>query len=252
MRARGARVTDIAIIVMAADDGIRPQTNEAIAHAKAAGVPTVIAINKIDRDGANPDRVIEELASIGLMPENWGGDVPVVQVSALKGDNVHELLETVMLVAEIVRLNPRDCWYWLAWSYITNPSCAFQNPLLPCMRAAELQIKLKPYVHLSAHTNIENQSTSLVLSTFECEEAPVVRSEMLLLGTDLVRSRSLVCTDQSSEEDAVDGFLEREDCLESSPGLVVLTFLWMMIDYRTMAMKRIQNTCFPLMEIEGD
>ncbi|KAF7123378.1 hypothetical protein RHSIM_Rhsim12G0182000 [Rhododendron simsii] len=120
------------------------------------------------------------------------------------------------------------------------------------MRAAELQIKPKPYVHLSAHTNIGNQSTSLVLPTFECEEAPVVRSEMLLLGTDLVRSRSLVCTDQSSEEDAVDGFLEREDCLESSPGLVVLTFLWMMIDYRTMAMKRIQNTCFPLMEIEGD
>ncbi|KAI8566856.1 hypothetical protein RHMOL_Rhmol02G0074700 [Rhododendron molle] len=130
MRARGARVTDIAIIVVAADDGIRPQTNEAIAHAKAAGVPIVIAINKIDRDGANPDRVIEELASIGLMPENWGGDVPVVQVSALKGDNVDELLETVMLVAEIVRLNPRDCWYWLAWSYITNPSCAFQNPPL--------------------------------------------------------------------------------------------------------------------------
>ncbi|KAI8540081.1 hypothetical protein RHMOL_Rhmol09G0234000 [Rhododendron molle] len=130
IRARGARVTDIAIIVVAADDGIRPQTNEAIAHAKAAGVPIVIAINKIDRDGANPDRVIEELASIGLMPENWGGDVPVVQVSALKGDNVDELLETVMLVAEIVRLNLRDCWYWLAWSYITNPSCAFQNPPL--------------------------------------------------------------------------------------------------------------------------
>ncbi|KAI8537248.1 hypothetical protein RHMOL_Rhmol09G0009000 [Rhododendron molle] len=79
MRARGARVTDIAIIVVAADDDIRPQTNEAIAHAKAAGVPIVIAINKIDRDGANPDRVMDELGSIGLMPENWGGDVPVVQ-----------------------------------------------------------------------------------------------------------------------------------------------------------------------------
>ncbi|KAI8552292.1 hypothetical protein RHMOL_Rhmol06G0255200 [Rhododendron molle] len=108
MRARGARVTDIAIIVVAADDGIRPQTNEAIAHAKAAGVPIVIAINKIDRDGANPDRVMEELASIGLMPENWGGDVPMVQVSALKGDNVDELLETVMLVAELqdLKANP--------------------------------------------------------------------------------------------------------------------------------------------------
>ncbi|KAL6999778.1 hypothetical protein U1Q18_000934 [Sarracenia purpurea var. burkii] len=104
MRARGARVTDIAIIVVAADDGIRPQTHEAIAHAKAAGVPIVIAINKIDKDGANPERVMQELASIGLMPENWGGDVPVVQISALKGENVNELLETVMLVAELQEL----------------------------------------------------------------------------------------------------------------------------------------------------
>ncbi|GFY97656.1 translation initiation factor 2, small GTP-binding protein [Actinidia rufa] len=108
MRARGARVTDIAIIVVAADDGIRPQTNEAIAHAKAAGVPIVIAINKIDKDGANPERVMQELASIGLMAENWGGDVPMVQISALKGENVDELLETAMLVAELqdLKANP--------------------------------------------------------------------------------------------------------------------------------------------------
>ncbi|KAI8010789.1 hypothetical protein LOK49_LG06G00925 [Camellia lanceoleosa] len=104
MRARGARVTDIAIIVVAADDGIRPQTNEAVAHAKAAVVPIVIAINKIDKDGANPERVMQQLASIGLMPEDWGGDVPVVQISALKGENVDELLETVMLVAELQEL----------------------------------------------------------------------------------------------------------------------------------------------------
>ncbi|KAA8524933.1 hypothetical protein F0562_011429 [Nyssa sinensis] len=104
MRARGARVTDIAIIVVAADDGIRPQTNEAIAHAKAAGVPIVIAINKIDKDGANPERVMQELSSIGLMPEDWGGDIPMVQISALKGENVDELLETVMLVAELQEL----------------------------------------------------------------------------------------------------------------------------------------------------
>lgn len=104
MRARGARVTDIAIIVVAADDGIRPQTNEAIAHAKAAGVPIVIAINKIDKDGANPDRVMQELSAIGLMPEDWGGDVPMVKISALKGENIDELLETVMLVAELQEL----------------------------------------------------------------------------------------------------------------------------------------------------
>ncbi|KAF8408832.1 hypothetical protein HHK36_004901 [Tetracentron sinense] len=104
MRARGARVTDIAIIVVAADDGVRPQTIEAIAHAKAAGVPIVIAINKIDKDGANPDRVMQELSSAGLMPEDWGGDVPMVQISALKGENVDDLLETVMLVAELQEL----------------------------------------------------------------------------------------------------------------------------------------------------
>ncbi|KAM7277216.1 hypothetical protein ACFE04_019082 [Oxalis oulophora] len=104
MRARGARVTDIAIIVVAADDGIRPQTTEAIAHAKAAGVPIVIAINKIDKDGANPDRVMQELSSIGLMPEDWGGDIPMVQISALKGENIDDLLETVMLVAELQEL----------------------------------------------------------------------------------------------------------------------------------------------------
>ncbi|PRQ30663.1 putative protein-synthesizing GTPase [Rosa chinensis] len=104
MRARGARVTDIAIIVVAADDGIRPQTKEAIAHAKAAGVPIVIAINKIDKDGANPERVMQELSSIGLMPEDWGGDVPMVQISALKGKNIDDLLETVMLVAELQEL----------------------------------------------------------------------------------------------------------------------------------------------------
>jgi translation initiation factor IF-2 len=82
MRARGARVTDIAIIVVAADDGVRPQTLEAIAHAKAANVPIVIAINKIDKEGANPDRVMQELSMHGLMPEDWGGDVPMIQVSS--------------------------------------------------------------------------------------------------------------------------------------------------------------------------
>ncbi|GLT64703.1 hypothetical protein SLA2020_371800 [Shorea laevis] len=104
MRARGARVTDIVIIVVAADDGIRPQTTEAIAHAKAAGVPIVIVINKIDKDGANPEKVMQELSAVGLMPEDWGGDIPMVQISALKGQNIDELLETVMLVAELQEL----------------------------------------------------------------------------------------------------------------------------------------------------
>ncbi|BBN05050.1 translation initiation factor IF-2 [Marchantia polymorpha subsp. ruderalis] len=108
MRARGARVTDIAVIVVAADDGVRPQTLEAIAHAKAANVPIVVAINKIDKDGANAERVMQELASNNLMIEDWGGDVPAVQVSAKTGQNVDSLLETIMLLAEIadLRANP--------------------------------------------------------------------------------------------------------------------------------------------------
>eukprot|EP00850_Spirogloea_muscicola_P004174 SM000017S02914 [mRNA] locus=s17:1098991:1103137:+ [translate_table: standard] len=121
MRARGARVTDIAIIVIAADDGVRPQSLEAIAHAKAANVPITIAINKarllssvatcstyMDKTGANADRVMQELAAQGLMPEEWGGDVPMVPVSAKTGDNVDTLLETVMLQAEFqeLRANP--------------------------------------------------------------------------------------------------------------------------------------------------
>lgn len=104
MRARGARVTDIAIIVVAADDGVRPQTLEAISHAKAAEVPIVVAINKIDKDGANPERVKQELSEAGLLPEEWGGKTPMIPISAKKGTGVEELLETVTLVAEVEQL----------------------------------------------------------------------------------------------------------------------------------------------------
>ncbi|WDV47743.1 translation initiation factor IF-2 [Clostridiaceae bacterium M8S5] len=104
MRARGAQITDIAILVVAADDGVMPQTIEAINHAKAAGVPIIVAINKIDKEGANPDRVIQELAEQGLVSEDWGGDTIMVPVSALKGQGVEELLEMITLVAEMLEL----------------------------------------------------------------------------------------------------------------------------------------------------
>ena len=108
MRARGAQVTDIAILVVAADDGIMPQTIEAINHAKAAEVPLIVAINKIDKPGANPDRVKQELADQGLLVEDWGGDVISVPVSALKREGIDTLLEMVLLVAEMeeLRANP--------------------------------------------------------------------------------------------------------------------------------------------------
>ena len=104
MRARGAQVTDMAILVVAADDGIMPQTVEAINHAKAANVPLIVAINKIDKPGANPDRVKQELADQGLLVEDWGGDVICVPVSALKREGIDTLLEMVLLVAEMEEL----------------------------------------------------------------------------------------------------------------------------------------------------
>ena len=104
MRARGTQLTDIAVIVIAADDDIMPQTKEAISHAQAAGVPMVIAINKIDRDVANPDKIKEKLSGMNILVEDWGGKVQSHDISALKGTGVEELLEKIMLEAEILEL----------------------------------------------------------------------------------------------------------------------------------------------------
>ena len=101
MRARGAQVTDIIILVVAADDGLMPQTEEAIQHAQAAGCPIIVAINKMDKPTANPDRVMQELSEYNLLPEVWGGDTTYCQISALRGTGVDELLEMVQLVAEM-------------------------------------------------------------------------------------------------------------------------------------------------------
>jgi translation initiation factor IF-2 len=105
MRARGARVTDIAILVVAADDGVRPQTVEALKHAQAAEVPIIVAINKVDKPEAQPDRVKQELTEYGLVSEEWGGNTTMVPVSALKGENLDELLEMILLVAELEELS---------------------------------------------------------------------------------------------------------------------------------------------------
>ncbi len=109
MRARGARVTDVVVLVVAADDGVMPQTKEAIDHAKAAGVPILVAINKIDKPDANPDRVKKELSDLGFTPEAWGGDTVMVEVSAKKKQNLELLLEMILLVTEIsdLKANPK-------------------------------------------------------------------------------------------------------------------------------------------------
>lgn len=104
MRARGANVTDIAIIVVAADDGMMPQTVEAVNHAKAAGVPIIVAVNKMDKPGANPDRIKQQLTELELVPEEWGGTTIYVPVSALKGTGIKELLEQITVVAEVADL----------------------------------------------------------------------------------------------------------------------------------------------------
>ncbi|MFH5881179.1 translation initiation factor IF-2 [Liberiplasma polymorphum] len=101
MRARGALITDITVLVVAADDGVMPQTREAIDHAKAAGCPIIVAVNKMDRPGANPERVKQELTEFGLLAEDWGGDTVFVEMSALKGEGVSELIEMILLTAEI-------------------------------------------------------------------------------------------------------------------------------------------------------
>lgn len=108
MRARGASVTDVSVIVVAADDGVMPQTREAIDHSKAANVPIIIAVNKMDKPGANPDKVKNALAELGLMPEEWGGDTIFVNCSAKTGEGVKDILETILVVSEVrdLKANP--------------------------------------------------------------------------------------------------------------------------------------------------
>jgi translation initiation factor IF-2 len=104
MRARGASVTDIVIIIVAADDGVMPQTKEAVDHALSAGVPIVVAVNKIDKPDANPDRIYEEMAAINITPESWGGDIPFINISAKSGEGVDLLLETIQTISEVKEL----------------------------------------------------------------------------------------------------------------------------------------------------
>jgi translation initiation factor IF-2 len=104
MRSRGAKATDIIVLVVAADDGVKPQTEEAVQHSKAAGVPLVVAVNKMDKEGVDPDRVKNELSAMEVIPDDWGGDVQFIEVSAITGLGVENLLEAILLQSELLEL----------------------------------------------------------------------------------------------------------------------------------------------------
>ena len=136
MRARGAKVTDVVVLVVAADDGVMPQTREAIDHARAANVPIIVAVNKIDKPDANPDRVKRELADLGLMPEDWGGTTVTVDVSAKKRQNLDLLLEMLLLVADIASSRPtRSGRRWARCSKPSSTRGADRWPASSCRTA---------------------------------------------------------------------------------------------------------------------
>ena len=146
MRARGAQVTDITILVVAADDGVMPQTIEAINHAKAAEVPIIVAVNKVDKPTANPDRVMQELGEYGLYPEDWGGDTIFVQLSAIQGDGIDDLLEMIGLVSEVEELK-------------ANPNCAAVGTVIE----AELDKSRGPAASLLVQNGTLEVGDSLVV-----------------------------------------------------------------------------------------
>lgn len=148
MRKRGASLADIAILVVAADDGVKPQTKEAVNHARAAGVPIVVAINKMDKPGANLDRVKGELAELELTPEDWGGKTVTVPISALKGEGIDELLEMVLLAADV-----------------DQPKANVDRPALASVVESNLDNHLGPLATVLVHTGTLNTGDDIVIGT---------------------------------------------------------------------------------------
>ncbi|SQA79239.1 translation initiation factor IF-2 [Streptococcus dysgalactiae] len=155
MRARGASVTDITILIVAADDGVMPQTIEAINHSKAAGVPIIVAINKIDKPGANPERVIGELAEHGVISTAWGGDSEFVEISAKFGQNIEELLETVFL--------------WLKWKNLKLTQQFV--PSVPLLKRVWIKVKVR----------LQPSLFNKVLCMFKTQSLLVIPSDVSVL-----------------------------------------------------------------------
>ncbi len=215
MRARGAQSTDIAILVVAADDGVMPQTREAAAHAKAAQVPILVALNKIDKPNANPDRVKQQLAEIGLTPDDWGGNIMVVPVSAKQKLGIDDLLEAILLTADdmpTIKANPHASATGTVLEAELDKSRGVQATLLVqngTLHAGDVIVAGTAYGKIRAMVNeigkpIREAGPSTPVSVIGLNEVPVAGDPFIVVGTDreartIVGERKLAVREAKTE-----------------------------------------------------
>ena len=215
MRARGAQSTDIAILVVAADDGVMPQTREAAAHAKAAQVPILVALNKIDKPNANPDRVKQQLAEIGLTPDDWGGNIMVVPVSAKQKTGIDDLLEAILLTADdlpTIKANPKASATGTVLEAELDKSRGVQATLLVqngTLHAGDVIVAGTAYGKIRAMVNeigkpIREAGPSTPVSVIGLNEVPVAGDPFIVVGTDreartIVGERKLAVREAKTE-----------------------------------------------------
>jgi len=215
MRARGAQSTDIAILVVAADDGVMPQTREAAAHAKAAQVPILVALNKIDKPNANPERVKQQLAEIGLTPDDWGGNIMVVPVSAKQKTGIDDLLEAILLTADdlpTIKANPTASATGTVLEAELDKSRGVQATLLVqngTLHAGDVIVAGTAFGKIRAMVNekgkpIREAGPSTPVSVIGLNEVPVAGDPYIVVGTDreartIVGERKLAVREAKSE-----------------------------------------------------
>ena len=215
MRARGANVTDIVILVVAADDGVMPQTEEAINHAKAAGVPLVVAVNKIDKEGANADKIKQQLAEHELVPEDWGGDTAFCEVSALKRMGIKELLESVLLIAEVseFKANPARSGTGVV---IEAEVVKGRGPVATIL-VKDGTVKMGQYIVAGCESGKIKSLVDYKGKTVK-EAGPSVPVEVLgLSGAPSAGDRFDICQDEKAAKELVDLRVTERDQLKETP-----------------------------------
>lgn len=209
MRARGAQITDIVVLVVAADDGVMPQTEEAIAHAKAANCPIIVAVNKMDKPTANPDRVMQELSNYGLLAEAWGGDTVFVPISALKGQGVEQLLEMIQLVAEMKELkaNPNR----FAVGTVIEAQLDKSRGPIATLLVQNGSLKVGDIVAVGntwgkirtmeddRHTRYQVASPSLALAVTGLEEVPMAGDKFMVLPDERTARSAAIARQQKAK-----------------------------------------------------